>query len=160
MVNEPKQFIESLERHLGLLRELAREMHQARAALASMNLEGIYEHNARQSELCERLHLEQQVHPQSAQASASVDVKTYASEEDLRGWVSSLDSQASQRIGKLLRELAAAANEIREMNRVQARLIQGTRRTLHVMGNAFASFAPTYSLPQPMAHSADARVQP
>lgn len=159
MVNEPTQFIESLERHLGLLHELAGEMHLARAALASMNLEGIYEHNARQSELCERLRLEQ-AHRDRAQGPASAGVKTSPSGEELRGWLSSLDAQASQRIRKMLRELAAAANEIREMNRVQTRLIQGTRRTLYVMGNTFASFAPTYSLPQPMAHSADARVQP
>ncbi|MGH9757982.1 MAG: hypothetical protein ACRD4M_09610 [Candidatus Acidiferrales bacterium] len=159
MGNEPTQFIETLERHLGLLRELAGEMHQARAALASMNLEGIYEHNARQSDLCERLRVEQ-AHPHRAQGVASVDVKPSAGGEELRGWLASLDAPTSRRIRNMLRELAATANEIREMNCVQTRLIQGTRRTLHVMGNAFASFAPTYTLPQPLAHSAEPQVQP
>lgn len=156
MVNEPTQFIESLERHLGLLRELAAEMNSARAALASMNLEGIHEHNARQCELCERLRHEETSRERAPRA-ATAEVNSSASGEEIRVWLRTLDAPASQRIRKMLRELAAAADEIRELNCVQTRLIQGTRRTLHVMNNAYASFAPTYSLPQPMAPSANAQ---
>lgn len=159
MVNEPTQFIESLERHLGLLRELAAEMHRARAALASMNLDGIFEHNARQSDLCERLRAEEAIR-ERAQAAGSPCGQAIHRAEDLRGWIESLDGETSQRIRRILRKLSAAANEIGEMNRVQTRLIQGTRRTLHVLGNAYASLAPTYTLPAPPNSPADLRVQP
>ena len=92
--------------------------------------------------------------------AASNVAKPAAGAGDFRGWLDNLDAEASQRIRRMLLDLTASANEIREMNRVQTRLIQGTRRTLHVLGNALASLAPTYSMPAPLDHSADSRMQP
>jgi hypothetical protein len=61
------------------------------------------------------------------------------------------------RVSELLAELAAVQREIRELNCEQTIIVEGSRRTLHMMANALATFSPMYNRPVARPFPAPAR---
>ena len=135
-----------LDRQLHAVQELSAELIACRTAFVAMDVDGIYRHTAIQSALCDSLHtLEEQrrVAWRAACCGAGVDPAT--------GNVSSLVALLDPRLGMAIRDivtkLVLADGELRRLNRANTILINGSRRTLTILGNVLASFAPTYASP-------------
>jgi hypothetical protein len=137
---------ETIERELSLLRELAGDLIACRSAFVGMDIEAIYAHIGRQAKLCEKLRLAGQERASAWQAEFKPSMKPQGN-KDIRSWIKSLDPAVGQRMRELLTELALAEGEVRNLNRVHTLFLEGSRRTLNVMANALAVFAPTYTPP-------------
>ncbi len=150
---------DSIRCELLLLRALADDLIACRKAFTGSDLDGIYEHVSRQGALSEQLTTAQQdrLRVWNAVAAASPN-RTGAAETNLRSSMDALDPPISADLRALLTELALAEGEVRNLNRVHSTLLDGSRRTLHILSNALAAFAPTY--PQPAASRAAMNVHP
>ena len=135
-----------LDRQLHAVQELSAELIASRTVLVAMDMEAIYRHTAIQTALCDSLRsIEEQRKAawRVACCVAGVDPGT--------GNVSSLAALLDPRVGIAIRDivtkLALADGELRRLNRANTILIDGSRRTLTILGNVLASFAPTYASP-------------
>ena len=141
-----------LDRQLHAVQELSAELVACRTAFVAMDVEAIYRHTAIQTALCDSLRtLEEQrnVAWRAACCAAGVDPAA--------GNVSSLVALLDPRVGMAIRDivtkLVLADGELRRLNRANTILIDGSRRTLTILGNVLASFAPMYASPV-KAHTA------
>ncbi len=137
---------EVLERQLGLLHDLAGELTTCRPAFAAMDLEGIYLHIKRQTEICEKLRDVEEVR-MIAWNDACASLNLPSIDGNLRGWIADLEGEDAARFRGLLTELAIAEGEVRHQNRMHINLVDGSRRTLDILDNALAAFSPSYILP-------------
>jgi len=161
MAPHAAEFAASVRRELLLLRDLAADLIACRKALTGSDLERIYEHVARQSALSEQLSAAQQDRRRAwnalATASVSARKNTGASiEPDLHSTINALDPESAAEIRSLLTELALAEGEVRNLNRIHTLLLDGSRRTLNVLSNALAAFAPLYAPPTRRPSPSDA----
>ncbi|MBZ5503160.1 MAG: hypothetical protein LAN59_13140 [Acidobacteriia bacterium] len=138
--------VEVLERQLSLIRELASDLIACRASYVAMDLDGIYQHVAVQDALCEKLRqaaAQRSIAWQSAAAAMGL-----SSAGDAPGtWIASLDPELAARLRRVLTELALTEGQVRHLNQVHLTVVEGSRRTLSVLANALAAFAPIYAPP-------------
>lgn len=140
------KLIETLERQLRLLHELAEELGACRPAFMAMDLEGIYLHIRRQEEICENLRVAEEARAVAwIAASASLDLPSI--DDNLRSWISRLDTEDAVRFRRLLTEMAVTEGEVRHQNRMHINLVDGSRRTLSVLDHVLTAFSPAYALP-------------
>lgn len=136
----------ALEKQLHLLQELSCELVACRTAFVTMDLDGIYEHSAIQTALCDHLHQaegERKIAWREMLMASGLD----ADATDLSALIARLEPKVAIRIREVVTKLALAEGELRHLNRVHTVLINGSQRTLVVLGNVLASFAPTYGRP-------------
>ena len=138
---------DSIRRELLLLRDLATDLIASRKAFTGNDIERIYEHISRQADLSEKLAKAQQDRARVWNASPIAPPGIVPAESNLRTSLETLDAPTSADLRALLTELALAEGEVRNLNRVHSLLLDGSRRTLNVLSNALAAFAPTYSQP-------------
>jgi hypothetical protein len=139
---------ESIRRELVLLRDLSADLIASRKAFVGSDLERIYEHISRQAALSEKLTAAQQNRLKAFHAlSADSPDSLAAPNSTLRSAMDALDAPTAAYLRGLLTELALAEGEVRNLNRVHSLLLDGSRRTLNILSNALAAFAPTYSQP-------------
>jgi hypothetical protein len=127
--------IETIEKQLRLSRELKQELVASRAAYAARDLDAIYHHIGALALLC--MQLQQSGELTRAGQTASLN----------QIFPVSCGSQAGSRQQELLVQLAAAGQEIRELNRELLVLVKGSLRTFKMIANAMAGFSPTYGRP-------------
>lgn len=150
---------ETIECELSLLRELAGDLIACRSAFVGMDIEAIYAHIGRQAKLCEKLRQAGQERARAWQAEFKSPMQPQG-KKDIRSWIKSLDPAVGQRMRELLTELALAEGEVRNLNRVHTLFLEGSRRTLNVVANALAVFAPTYGPPAASNAMRDAGTRP
>lgn len=140
---------DSIRCELLLLRDLAGDLIACRKAFTGSDLDRIYEHISRQTDLSSKLSLAQKdrLRVWNAIAVAGVNGGGHPEEPNLRSSLDTLDAPTAVQLRSLLTELALAEGEVRNLNRVHSLLLDGSRRTLNILSNALAAFAPTY--PQP-----------
>jgi hypothetical protein len=146
MSQEIADLTNALERKLILLHELTEELCACRAAFVGMNLEAIYEHIANQMRICERLR-EIETDRAVAWQAVSANANEPANNGTLSSWIQSLEPDIGGRLRRALTGLAVAEGEVRHVNHVHSVLLDGTRRTLHVLSNAMATLSPMYAPP-------------
>ncbi len=146
MSQEIANLTSALERKLSLLHDLTEELCACRAAFVGMNLEAIYSHIAKQTQICDQLR-EIESDRASAWRSVSANASEPANNGTLSSWVQSLEPELGRRLRRVLVALAVAEGEVRHVNHVHSVLLDGTRRTLHVLSNAMATLSPMYAPP-------------
>jgi hypothetical protein len=146
MTVEIANLTNALEHKLALLHELMGELRACRGAYVGMNLEAIYAHTAQQTTICEKL---RNIESERAMAwkAASASGGQTANQGTLSSWVQTLEPAVGQQFRHLLTDLAVAEGEVRHINQVHRVLLEGTRRTLHVLANAMATLTPMYAPP-------------
>lgn len=137
---------EALERRLGLFRALTQELIESHPAFMKMELDEIYRHIGKQTDICELLRKTDET-AVAAWKAVRPEEGSVPPDEELSTWVSSLEVQSADKFRRLLTDIALAEGELRHQNRIQITLVDGSRRTLNVLGNALAAFSPTYALP-------------
>jgi hypothetical protein len=150
MSQEIANLTSALERKLTLLHELTEELCACRAAFVGMNLEAIYAHIAKQTQICDQL---REIESDRAMAwqAVSASLSEPANNGTLSSWIQSLEPHLGDRLRRVLTGLAVAEGEVRHVNHVHSVLLDGTRRTLHVLSNAMATLSPMYALPSVLA---------
>ena len=140
---------DSIRRELLLLRDLAGDLIACRKAFTGSDLDRIYEHISRQADLSSKLIVAQKerLRVWNAIAAAAINGSDHREEPNLRSSMDSLDAPTAAHLRSLLTELALAEGEVRNLNRVHSLLLEGSRRTLNILSNALAAFAPTYAPP-------------
>jgi prepilin-type processing-associated H-X9-DG protein len=141
--------METLERKLGLFRELTSELVEARPAFVKMELDEIYSHISRQKDLCEQLRQTEES-SDAAWKAVRPPADDVPHDRELPVWLNSLDVESADQFRRLLTDIALAEGELRHQNRINITLVDGSRRTLNVLENALAAFSPTYTLPAPL----------
>jgi len=159
MPASPTKLTETIERELRLLRELAGDLIACRTAFVGMDLDAMYGYIGKQASLCERLKAAGQERVQ-AWNEEFAGRRQPADEKDLRCWIESLEPATGRRVKELLTELALAEGEVRNLNRVHTQFLDGSRRTLNVLANALAIFAPTYAQPSGSKAAAGSGILP
>ncbi len=147
---ESASLVGILEKQLRLLRELTSDLVACRTAYVSMDLEAIYQHVATQAALCDQLRQledERRLVWQAACLASGVD----PNQCDLATLIGKLERGISARVREVVTELALAEGELRHINRAHMVLVDGSRRTLGILANVLASFAPTYTRPANVA---------
>ena len=136
----------TLEKQLRLFRELSADLVACRTAYVAMNLDAIYQHIATQTAICGQLRQiedERKVAWRAACLASELDPE----KSDLRELTMRLNPNVAEPMRDVVTKLAIAEGELRNLNRAHAVLIDGSRRTLAILGNVLASFAPTYVRP-------------
>jgi hypothetical protein len=136
----------TLEKQLRLLRELSAHLVSCRTAYVAMDIEAMYQHIATQTALCDQL---QQLESDRKEAwsATCIAVGIDSTAADLRALVNRLDPGVGGAMREVVTKLALAEGELRHLNRAHTVLVDGSRRTLSILGNVLASFAPTYVRP-------------
>ncbi|HEY6466021.1 MAG TPA: hypothetical protein VIY69_08525 [Candidatus Acidoferrales bacterium] len=135
-----------LEKQLRLFRELSGDLVACRTAYVAMNLDAIYQHIGTQSAICDQLRdidRERKIAWCATCAASGVDPDA----ADLRELTTRIDTGIGEAMRDVVTKLALAEGELRNLNRAHTVLIDGSRRTLAVLGNVLASFSPTYARP-------------
>jgi hypothetical protein len=143
---EAAALLNILERQLRLFRELSGDLVACRTAYVAMNLDAIYRHIATQTAICDQLRQvnnERQVAWRVISAACEVDPDA----GDLRELTLRIDPKIGEVMCDVMTKLALAEGELRNLNRTHTALIEGSRRTLAILGNVLASFSPTYLRP-------------
>lgn len=143
----------TLEKQLRLFRELSADLVACRTAYVAMNLDAIYQHIATQTAICEQFH-QIESERKAAWRAACLASGLDGEKSDLRQLTSCLNPHIAEPIRDVATKLAIAEGELRNLNRAHTVLIEGSRRTLAILGNVLASFAPTYSRPAGSSESA------
>jgi hypothetical protein len=156
---ETMNLLAVLDKQLHCVQELSAELLAGRKAFVTMEVEVVYRHVAAQTALCDNLRTLDERRKEAWQTTcATMGIDTVSA--SLGSLISRLDPRIGARIRDVVTKLALAEGELRHLNRANTILIEGSRRTLTILGNLLASFAPTYSSPvsaHPMA-SQPARV--
>lgn len=142
-----------LDKQLHAVQELSAELIACRTAFAAMNVEAIYRHIAVQTTLCDDLRTLDEQRKEALRAACSAEgiEPTTAS---LNGLIVRFDSRVGTKIRDIVTKLVLAEGELRQLNRANTILIDGSRRTLTILGNLLSSFAPTYASPISARNSA------
>jgi hypothetical protein len=138
MSPEISSLTDTIERQLGVLRELAGDLIACRPAFTGMDLDAIHMHIARQARICDKLQ-KAEVERARAWQEGAARAGALTPGGDLRAWIQSLDPPVALRLRGLLTDLVVAEGEVRNLNRVHTLLIDGSRKTLNVLTNALAS---------------------
>lgn len=149
----------SLKSYLRLLQELVSELISSRPYLFAMNLDAVYLHVERELYLCHQL---QQVRLECAAACGSV-AQLLDVPPDLNRVLASIhhqDEALARTLTSLYTEIHRAESQVDIENRIHGLLINGTRRTLAVLANAFASVCPSDSFVTVASGDAGVRTQP
>lgn len=152
---ESAALLGTLEKQLRLFRELSADLVASRTAYGTMNLDAMYQHIASQTAICEELRQiegDRKVAWRVACTASGLD----SEKSDLRELAGRIDPDFADPIRDVVTKLAIAEGELRNLNRAHAVLIEGSRRTLAILGNVLASFAPTYGRPSGTSESAAA----
>lgn len=136
----------TLERQLRLLRELSADLFECRKAYVDMDLDAIYRHIAAQSLLCDQLH-QSEIERKAAWRAICKSLDLDPEAVNARVVLENLEPQAAAQIREILTALALAEGDLRNLNRAQTVLVEGSRRTLSVLANVLGSFAPIYGRP-------------
>ena len=123
-----------------------------------MDCDAIYRHTGAQASLCHRLRAAAETRTQALLA-VCVSLGLPPSLDAHRA-AAHLDAPTGELVRKLLTELAQAERDVWRLNEEQAVLINGSRRTLRVLGNAFASFSTIYKPPLYSQAFVESRMQP
>jgi len=152
---ESAALLGALGKQLRLFRELSADLVASRTAYGTMNLDAIYQHIATQTAICEEF---RQIEDdrKSAWRAACTAVDLDAEKSDLRELTARMDRNFAEPIRDVVTKLAIAEGELRNLNRAHTVLIEGSRRTLAILGNVLASFAPTYGRPAGISEPAAA----
>jgi hypothetical protein len=143
---EAASLMGTLDKQLRLLRELSSDLVACRTAYVAMDLDAIYRHIATQTALCDQLRQledDRRIAWRATCVAAGLDGEA----GDLRALISRLDPQIGAGMREIVTKLALADGELRHLNRAHTVLVEGSRRTLAILGNVLASFAPTYVRP-------------
>jgi hypothetical protein len=135
-----------LELKLALLHELTGELRACRGAYVGMNLEAIYAHTTTQTVILEKLRNNELQRAMAWNATAASCGRP-AENGTLSSWIQTLEPALGQQFRHLLTDLALAEGEVRHINHIHTVLLEGTRRTLHVLANAMATLEPMYTPP-------------
>jgi hypothetical protein len=135
-----------LEKKLRLFRELSADLVVCRAAYVAMNLEAIYRHIATQTAICDQFR-QIEGERKAAWRAACLAIGLDLEKSDLRELTSRLDPNLAEPIRDVVTKLAIAEGELRNLHHTHTVLVDGSRRTLAILGNVLASFAPTYASP-------------
>jgi hypothetical protein len=139
--------IGTLDRQLSLIRDLSSELVACRTAYVAMDLDAIYQHIATQTALCDQIRqIDEDRKIAWSAACASVGLDSHIG--DLRSLVARLDPAVGAAMRDVVTKLALAEGDLRHLNRAHTVLIDGSRRTLAILTNVLASFAPTYARPE------------
>ncbi|MGH9572287.1 MAG: hypothetical protein ACRD40_01985 [Candidatus Acidiferrales bacterium] len=145
----------ALEKQLRLFRGLSADLVASRTAYGTMNLDAIYQHIASQTAICEEwreIENDRKTAWHAACTASGLDPE----KSDLRELTARIDPNFAEPIRDVVTKLAIAEGELRNLNRTHSVLIEGSRRTLAILGNVLASFAPTYGRPSGTSESAAA----
>ncbi len=151
MAQENHNSLAALETQLDLSRKLKLEIAEARAAYAAWDLDAIYRHIGAQAVLCLQLQNNSEAMRPGHEPPAAPGGGVVAQGP------TNFDARNGARAHELSAELAAVQREIRELNSEQMIVVEGSRRTLHMMANALATFSPTYDRPSARPFPAPAR---
>jgi len=135
-----------LEHKLALLHELTGELRACRGAYVGMDLEAIYAHTTNQTLILEKLRNNETQRAMAWNATAASSGQA-AERGTLSSWIQTLEPALGQKFRHLLTDLALAEGEVRHINHIHSVLLEGTRRTLHVLANAMATLEPMYAPP-------------
>jgi hypothetical protein len=135
-----------LNKQLQVVQDLSGILVASRTAFVTMDVEAIYQHVAIQTECCDDLRtLEEQRKKAWQVACCAANIDPGAA--SLRSLIARLDPEVGAKIREIVTKLVLAEGELRHLNRANTILIDGSRRTLTILGNLLASFAPTYANP-------------
>jgi len=135
-----------LERRLSCLQLLVRELIDCRAAYVALDLERIHKHIFLQAALCQRLcELERECCGAMPLLAARLRAAHRAQAFHPAAAESTTEVEAS--VLRLVEENDSAAAEVRRLNAVQRRFVDGTRATFDALARAFLACRPTYSHP-------------
>ena len=135
-----------LDEQLHLLRELSAELNASRSAYVSMDIDKMYQHIAAQTAICNQLREteeERKARWREICEACAVPVENTS----ISFLAAGMDPAEAAKLRKVVTELALAEGDLRNLNRAHSVLIEGSRRTLNILANVLASFAPMYSRP-------------
>jgi hypothetical protein len=155
MSAEIQTYLELLERHLALLRLLAREFVEGRREFMALDVDGMYRRISEQEELCRQI---QRLQP----AILAVQQKC-AAELGLGGTgaAGSLQEnrESTERVARILMEIGKARTELGRLNQIHAAYLRRSRRTANVLLNFIGTYAMTYARPVESAPPAAAALE-
>jgi hypothetical protein len=143
---EIQTYLELLDKHLALLRLLAREFVDGRKEFIAFDVDGIYRRISEQEELCREI--------QRLQPAIRLLQQKCAAELGLGGGTRAAEPQredGAERLARTLREIGDAQAEVARLNQIHAAYLRRSRRTAHVLLNFLASYAMTYARPAALA---------
>jgi flagellar FlgN protein len=143
---EAASLLGTLEKQLHIFHELSSDLVASRSAYIKMDLDRMYQHIAMQSALCDhlrQLEADRKTAWLALCAAMAMDPET----SDLPSLIARLDPKIGASMREVITKLVLAEGELRHLNRAHSLLIDGSRRTLSMLGNILASFAPTYTRP-------------
>jgi hypothetical protein len=141
--SETRMYVELLKRRLASLRLMAKELHDCRQALVSMDLESTREHISYQQGLCSEIRfLDHELQSLRSQIVAAAGLRPGSS--DKVAFVSLFDTASALELRRVQDELAAVQKSVFRLNRVYAGLLRRSRRSINVLINVMASYMGTY----------------
>jgi len=145
---------DTIETQVRLLRELATDLAECRTAYAAMDLNAIYFHVEAQTSLCDRLREAEKARAiawDAARSDFQADFPGSANATaggDLKQWIATVDPALAERLRRALTEMALAEGQVRHLHRAHSVMLEGSRRTIGMLANALAIFAPMYAAPR------------
>ena len=138
--------ISFLERRLSCLQLLVRELTDCRAAYVALDLERIHKHIFLQAALSERL---RELERECCEAIPLLVAGLRAADQaqDSHPAAAETPNEVEARVLRLVEENDSAASELRRLNAIQRRFVDGTRATFDALARAFLASGPTYSHP-------------
>jgi hypothetical protein len=142
MSAETQTYLDLLERHLSLLRLLAREFMGGRKEFLALDVDGIYRRISEQEELCRQI---QRLQPRIRALEQKCAAELRIGGRD--GGFGSEERARAERLGRILLEIAKAQAEVGRLNQVHAAYLRRSRRTVSVLLNFIGTHAITYARP-------------
>ena len=155
------QLTDTIETQVCLLRQLATDLSDCRTAYAAMDLDAIYMHVESQTSLCGRLREAERARAaawDAARAAFQVEFPGAANATvsgDLKQWIARVDPVLAERLRRALTEMALAEGQVRHFHRAHSVMLEGSRRTIDMLANALAIFAPMYAAPRQLPAKAE-----
>jgi hypothetical protein len=144
-------YMELLEKHLALLRLLAREFVDGRKEFMALDIDGIYRRISEQEELCRGiLRLQQAIRTLEQKCASELALGRRAEE------LLPQERESAGRLARTLVEIGNAQEEVRRLNQVHAAYLRRSRRTANVLLNFISSYAMMYPRPAEPAPAAPA----
>ena len=139
---ESRPIIDLIVARTRQLRLLANDLVESRQALVRLDLDAIHQHNAQQEMYCEEVrHLDSQILRVSGSPVAG---RTLSLNGVVNGW----DDEAQEQLRSILEDHEAARCEVQELSRVQADLLQRSRRYLRILSNLVSNSMGLYEAPR------------
>jgi hypothetical protein len=155
---EGTQYLNLLERRLGLLRALTDSLSASRKDFIAMDLAAIERRNAEHEQLCARVRtVDAELSTLQAHLAQKAGVKLLGG---VISWLGSADGDKKQdeRIYAALEAISSAQNELKTVNNAHKAMLSGSSRMTQLLQNFYTSFVPTYSLPRHLATTFEERV--